>query len=298
MKKNRKIIVIVGPTSSGKSSLAIELAKIFDGEVVSADSRQVYKGFNLSSGKVTKKETEGIRHYLLDIISPNNDFGVNEYVSLAEKAIDKITEDNKIPFLVGGTGFYIKALLGEMIFPEVPPNKSRRQELEKRTTKELYELLKERDKKRSENIDRNNRRRLIRAIEIAENLGQVPEIKKGKKYDCLKMGINIPMNILEEKIKIRLKQRMRQGMIKEIDNLHRKGLSWRRLENFGLEFKAIAFYLQNKTTKEEMVSKLEKEIRQYAKRQLTWFKKDKEIIWIKDQKEAEKNIRKFLGSKL
>ncbi|HDQ16532.1 MAG TPA: tRNA (adenosine(37)-N6)-dimethylallyltransferase MiaA [Candidatus Vogelbacteria bacterium] len=295
MNKEQKIIVIAGPTSSGKSSLAVELAKKFNGEIISADSRQVYKGFDLSSGKVNKKEMKNIKHYLLDVISPKKNFSVNDYVSLADKAIKEISEKNKLPFIVGGSGFYIKALLGEMVFPEVPPDNKRRIELEKKTTKELYLLLEKLDKKRAKDIDKNNRRRLIRAIEIAEKLGQVPEIKTEKKYDCLKIAISLPVTELEEKIETRLKQRIKQGMIKEITNLHKKGLSWKRLESFGLEFKAIALYLQKKTTKEEMINNLKKEIRQYAKRQLTWFKKDKEINWLKNQKEAEKLIQEFLN---
>jgi tRNA dimethylallyltransferase len=289
-----KIIVIVGPTASGKTSLSIKLAKKFNGEIISADSRQVYKGMNLGTGKVTKEEMQGIKHYLIDIISPKKTLTVVQYVKKAKAAIKKIISKNKIPIIVGGTGFYVDALVFDYKFPEVSPNLKLRKTLEKKSTQELFKMLKKIDPQRAKNIDPNNKVRLIRAIEIAQKLGKVPELKKELKYNPLFIGIKISKEKLKEKIKKRLIKRLKQGMIKEVEKLKKQGLSWRKLENFGLEYRYIAYYLQNKISYNQMLNQLEKAILNYAKRQMTWFKKNKNINWILNYNEAQKLVKEFL----
>jgi tRNA dimethylallyltransferase len=289
-----KIIVIVGPTASGKTSLSIKLAKKFNGEIISADSRQVYKGMNLGTGKVTKEEMQGIKHYLIDIISPKKTLTVVQYVKKAKAAIKKIISKNKIPIIVGGTGFYVDALVFDYKFPEVSPNLKLRKVLEKKSTQELFKMLKKIDPQRAKNIDPNNKVRLIRAIEIAQKLGKVPELKKELKYNPLFIGIKISKEKLKEKIKKRLIKRLKQGMIKEVEKLKKQGLSWRKLENFGLEYRYIAYYLQNKISYNQMLNQLEKAILNYAKRQMTWFKKNKNINWILNYNEAQKLVKEFL----
>lgn len=282
-KANRiKILVIVGPTASGKTSLSIKLAKKFNGEIISADSRQIYRGLNLGTGKVTKKEMAGIRHHLLDVADPKKVFSVTNYVKLATKAIADIHARGKLPIICGGTGFYIQALVDGLIIPEVPPNTSLRNKLEKKTLAQLKAILKKLDKKRFETIDKNNPRRIVRAIEIAKALGKVPVLKMETKYDPEFIGISLPKEVLRERIHKRLLARLKVGMINEVRNLHKKGLSWKKMEELGLEYRYISRYLQNKITKKEMLEQLENAINQYAKRQMTWFKRDKRISWISE----------------
>jgi len=296
MKKTRpKLIVILGPTASGKSNIAVKLAKRFNGEIVSADSRQVYRGMDIGTGKITKKEMRGIPHYLLDVASPKRTFSVAQYKKLAEKAIKKILRKKKIPILCGGTGFYIQAVVDDISFPPVKPDWQLRKKLEKKSTKELFEILKKLDPNRAKKIDKNNPRRLIRAIEIVKKTKKpVPEIKKNPKYDILMIGIKKEKEELKKLIGKRLKKRLKQGMIKEVENLKKSGISWKKLESFGLEYKWIAKYLQKQISKSEMIEKLKKYIEDYARRQMVWFKKDKRIVWVKNYKEAEKLVKNFL----
>jgi len=291
----KKIIAIVGPNASGKSNIAVKLAKRFNGEVISADSRQVYKGMNIGTGKITKKEMQGIPHHLLDVASPKRTFSVAQYKKLAEKAIKKIFKKKKVPILCGGTGFYIQAVIDDISFPKVKPDWKLRKELEKKSTKELFEILKKIDPNRAKKIDKNNPRRLIRAIEIVKKTKKpVPEIKKESKYDVLMIGIKKEKEELKKLIEKRLKKRLKQGMIKEVENLKKSGISWKKLESFGLEYKWIAKYLQKQISKSEMIEKLKKDIEDYARRQMVWFKKDKRIIWIKNYKELERLVKNFL----
>lgn len=277
-----KIIVILGPTASGKSDLAVQLAKKLNGEVISADSRQVYKGLNIGTGKITKKEMKGVKHHLLDVCSPQKRFTAAEFKKLAEKTILEISAAGKIPIICGGTGFYIDALLGDKQIPEVPPNPKLRKELERKTTKELFEILKKLDPERAGNIDANNPRRLVRAIEICEALGKVPKFESRiRNYESCKIGINIPDEELKKRINKRIDKWFRQGLLKEVANLHKKGLSWKRMSEIGLEYKLVSFFLKSKIQNLKSLKLLmQRETWQYAKRQMTWFKKDKNIIWL------------------
>ena len=313
MEKKSKIIVVLGQTSTGKSDFAVEIAKQVYGEIISADSRQVYKGMDLGTGKITKKEMRGIPHYLLDIYSPSKIFTVNEFQKIANQKIEEIIVRGKVPIICGGTGFYIDAVVDGNIFPGVPPNKKLREELSKKSVAELLKILTKLDKVRAENIDINNPVRLIRAIEIAKVLGSVPALKtemdtnsagaefvSSGKYEVLKIGLTLPPEILKERIKTRLLSRMKKGMIKEVETLHKNGTSWKRLNNLGLEYRYVALFLQKKLNKNEMIEKLYTDIWHFAKRQNTWFKRDLNTIWIDPRKNGDKikaikKIKKFLG---
>ena len=295
-----KIIVILGQTSTGKSDFAVKAAKQINGEIISADSRQVYKGMDLGTGKITEKEMRGIKHHLLDIVSPNKTFSASDFQKEADKKINEIIKKGKVPIICGGTGFYIDSLINESIFPKVPPNKKLREELSKKSASELFIILKKIDKERAKNIDSNNSVRLIRSIEIAKSLGKVPILKSTilSKYKVLKLGLILEPETLKAKIKERLLNRIKKGMLKEIENLHKKGISWKRMNELGLEYRYGALYLQGKLNKEEMIEKLNTEIWHFAKRQKTWFKRDKIIIWIdptKNQTQAIDDICKFLS---
>ncbi|MFA6416540.1 MAG: tRNA (adenosine(37)-N6)-dimethylallyltransferase MiaA [Candidatus Paceibacterota bacterium] len=287
-----KIIAILGPTASGKSDLAVWLAKKLDGEVVSADSRQVYRGMDIGTGKVTKKEMAGVPHHLLDVADPKKVFSVDQYQKLAAKAIADILKREKMPIICGGTGFYIDALIDGQVLPAVAPDKKLRATLAKKSVTELFTILKKLDPKRAKTIDPKNPVRLIRAIEIATALGSVPSIKKESKYEVLKIGLNPEPAVLQQRIHLRLIKRLKQGMLAEVKKLHDQGVSWKRLEAFGLEYRYLALFLQGNPpaggTKPEMLEQLEKEINHYAKRQMTWFKRDKKIKWAKDLEEAKK----------
>ena len=296
-----KIIVILGQTATGKSDFAVEVAKKINGEIISADSRQVYKGMDLGTGKVTKKEMGGIPHFMLDVISPKNKtFSASQFQKMANKKIKEILDKKNIPIVCGGTGYYIDSLINSLPFPEVLPNKKLRRELETKDATELFGILKKIDKNRAKNIDAKNKVRLIRAIEIAQELGQVPKLKKTKKeFETIKIGLAFPDNELKRRIYERLIKRIKKGMIKEVEKLHESGVSWKKLESFGLEYRYVSFYLQKKMTKEEMIEKLFSAIWHFAKRQKTWWKKDKEIIWINPSKKKDitmtkKEIETFL----
>lgn len=277
---NKKVVVILGPTATGKSDLAVKLAKKINGEIISADSRQVYKGLDIGTGKITEKEMQNVPHYLLDVASPRNRFSVSKYKILAEKKIDNIIKRKKVPIICGGTGFYIDAVVNNVIFPDVEPDYTLRKTLERKTTYDLYRELYKIDRSRALHIDKNNRVRLIRAIEIAKKIGRVPKLNKQKnKYVFIKVGLFLPKESLQKKVYKRLIKRLNDGMITEVKKLHDRGLSYKRMEELGLEYRFLALYLQGKLTKEEMIEKLNIEIRKYAKRQSTWFKRDKEIHW-------------------
>ena len=293
---NNKLIVILGPTASGKTDTSIKLAKKFNGQIVSADSRQVYKSLDVGSGKVTKKEMSGIPHYLLDVANPKRKFTVAQYQKLALKSIKDIQGRNKIPILVGGTGFYIQSIIDGIVIPEIKPDWALRSKLELKPLPELVKQLAKLDPVRVANIDQNNPRRVIRALEIALKIkGPVPELNSKKTtFSVLQIGILKSPEELKKNIKKRLQKRLRGNiMLNEVKKLH-KTLSWKRLEEFGLEYRFVAQYLQNKITKEEMVNKIQMESQHYAKRQMTWFKRDKKIHWVKNYKEAESLTKTFV----
>lgn len=276
----KPIISISGPTSSGKTGASIALAKYLKkhgitSEIVSADSRQVYRGLDLLSGKVTKKETGKIPHHMLSIISPKKIYSVSDFKKDAERAIDEIHERGNLPILVGGTGFYIDAVTKGIILPEVPSNTELRKRLEKYSTEKLCKTLKKLDPKRFKNIDTKNRVRLVRAIEIAKSIGSVPKIQSKPKYEVFDIYIDLPDELLKKNIHTRLLERIKLGMLHEAKKLHDSGISWKRMNDLGLECRYTALYLQKKISKDQVLLELENAIWQYAKRQRTWFKKPK-----------------------
>jgi len=292
---NKKLVVVLGPTASGKTELAIKLAKKFNGEIVNADSRQVYKGMDIGTAKPTKKEMKGVPHHLLDIASPKRKFTVAQYRKLALKAIEKIQKRGKIPFLVGGTWFYIRAIVDGIVIPEVPPDWKLRKRLEKKSPEELYKILKKLDPKRAKTIEKENPRRLIRAIEICKKIGKVPPLKFNPlPYPVLMIGIKRTEKELMERIRKRFFEWLKRGLILEVINLRKMGVSFKRIEEFGMHYREIARYLQGEISEKEMIENSIKEIQDYAKKQLNWFKKDKRVKWINNYKEAEKLVRDYL----
>ena len=303
-----KLLVILGPTASGKTELSIKLALrlrsgqakkfgIHGAEIISADSRQVYRGMDIGSGKITKKEMQGIPHYLLDVANPKTRFSVVQYQKLALKAIKEIQKRGKLPILVGGTGFYIQSIVDGIVIPEVKPDWALRAKLEKIALPELVERLAKLDPVRAGNIDQNNPRRVLRALEIAMKLkGPVPTTSRNiPTFNTLQIGTLKTPEELKKNISKRLKKRLAKNtMIAEVKKL-RKTLSWKRLEEFGLEYKFVAQYLQDKITWQEMTDNIQMESWHYAKRQMTWFKRDKKIIWIKKYSQANKAVSKFLS---
>ncbi len=269
-----KIHVVCGPTSAGKSDYAVELAKKLGGEVISADSRQVYVGMDLGTGKITKEEMDGVAHHLLDIKKPNEDFSVEEFQRLAFEKIEDILSRGKVPILCGGTGFYIQSVTDNVIFQEIKPNKSLRAELEEKSIEELKEILSKIPKEEGVKVDTENKRRLIRAIEIGKHMGTLACVKRGEqKYDFEFTYLDFPDEILKERINQRLEKRLKAGMVDEVKRLHEEGVTWAKLESFGLEYKYIAQFLQGKIDEEMMKEEIKIKSRQYAKRQRTWFKR-------------------------
>jgi len=197
--------------------------------------------------------------------------------------------------LVGGSPFYIYSIIQGWQFPKLKPNQELRKKLEKQSAEELFKMLQKIDKRRSKNIEKKNKRRLIRAIEIAKTIGKVPVLREKPLFDCLILGIKKTREELSSLIEKRLLERIEQGMIEEIKKLHEQGVTWKRLDEFGLEYRWISRYLQNKISYLEMIKFLQKDIEKFSKRQMTWFKKDKETKWIKNQKKAEKLIVNFLN---
>jgi tRNA dimethylallyltransferase len=295
------VIAIVGPTSSGKTALSIfvaqKLKKYGGAEIISADSRQVYKGLNVGTGKVTKKEMAGVIHHLLDVASPKKVFSASDFKKLGEKAIAKIVKNKHLPLVVGGTGLYADVLLGRMVLPEVPPNPKLRATLEKKSAAELFALLQKKDPERASNIEPAHHRRLVRALEIADKLGASPAKQSAmegtEQYDVLWLGLNPGMEKLEKNIKSRLRARIKSGMLAEAKQLHTKGLSYRRMEALGLEYRSMALYLQGALTKEHMLIELDRAITNYAKRQVRWFRRNKNIHWVNSKAEALRLAKQF-----
>jgi tRNA dimethylallyltransferase len=333
MNKTNKILVILGPTSSGKTRLAVSLAAQFNGEIVSADSRQVYKGMDIGTGKdlneyifpifnfqfsISKKNKSKIQnpkskmlnipYHLIDIADPKETFNLADYQKLAYEAIDDILSRGKLPILAGGTGLYLQAVIDGYGLSEVKPDAKLRKALEKKTISQLFASIKKINPKFAEKInesDRQNKRRLIRYVEILKTLPLRPEYgasegqEKQEKYEPLIIGISTDKEILNVRIYKRIIDRLeKEDMLGEVERLHREGLDWKRLESFGLEYKFLSLYLQDKLDYDEMVEKLFIASRQFARRQMTWFrrweKQGTKIKWTKNLEETEKLLLKFV----
>ncbi len=280
-----RVIVILGQTATGKSALAVKIAKKINGEIISADSRQVYKELDIGTGKISEKEMLGIPHHLLDVANPKRKFTVVQYKTLAEEKIKEIIARGKVPIICGGTGFYIDAITRGVIFPEVPPNQKLRKLLSKKSEQELFKILKKADKDRAKTIDPKNKVRLIRAIEIAKTLGKVPKItEKTPMYKFIKIGLFLPPDKLKKKVEKRVKKMFKMGLLSEIKKLKKSGVSNKRLRELGFEYNEPTF------------KKVVRGTIDYAKRQITWFKRDKEIKWFDASKNILPSIHKVIQS--
>jgi len=296
----QKILVILGPTASGKTSLAVKLARKFQGEIISADSRQVYRGLDIGTGK-DLKEYKNVAYHLIDVANPEEEFNLAKYQKLANQAIKDILSRDKLPIIVGGTGLYLQAIVDGYQLSEYEPDLKRRQALEALTVFELYSLL-EKDKPefahKLNNSDKNNPRRLIRYLEIMER-GDEPTPRKKVPYDFLILGLRQDDEEMRARIVKRIDDRLdNEDMVGEVDRLIDGGLSLARLNSFGLEYRFISWYLQDKLTYDEMVEKLGLASYRFAKRQKTWFKRwekqGRVINWISALEEAQKIIKDWL----
>lgn len=300
----KKLVVILGPTASGKSELGLKLAKKFNGEIVSADSRQVYKGMDIGTAKPTKKERKEILHYLIDIKNPNQIYTVWQYKKEAIKAINKIIKKGKSPFLVGGTGLYLKAVIENLEIPRVKPDWKLRKSLElkikTRGLKSLYDELIKIDPEAAYIVDSQNPRRIIRALEVAIKTKRPfsQQRKKGESlFDVLEIGLSVSEEKLKEKIEKRVNKMMKTGLVKEVKNLIK--IYDKNLPTFdAIGYREIIDYLNKKFSLAEAIKKIEKNTWHFAKRQMTWFKKDKRINWTPPSshpyKYAEKSVKTFL----
>jgi len=287
-----KLIVILGPTASGKSDLAIKIAKNINGEIISADSRQVYKKMDIGTGKIMKKEMRGIPHYMLDIVSPQKQITVAEYRQKALLAMNKIFKKGKTPIICGGTGFYIRALVEGLDIPKVEPDWKLRKELENKSIEELFKQLKKLDPQRAKNIDSKNRRRLIRAIEIIKKTGKpVPVLEKQPKFNALYIGIKKSPLELKKSINKRIDEMIKMGLEKEMKKLIQKYGQTTVLKN------TIGYKEWNESeNKKEIANAIKLHTLQFAKRQMTWFNKypGKKIHWVSSFTQAEKLVKNFL----
>lgn len=314
-------IVILGTTASGKTKLAVDLAYRFDGEIVSADSRQVYKGMDIGSGKDladyrftvcavkgSRPKTVSIPYHLIDVVKPMTAFNIAKYQKLAAKALEDIAQRGHLPIICGGTGLYLQVLVDGYHLEDAKPDLKRRAQLEALSREELWERLQKLNPKFAAKVnesDRRNPRRLVRYLEILADNPDADKLERhhghlGRRDNFLILGLDWPKEILAERIHKRLIERLeKQEMIGEVRRLHSEGVSWKRLESLGLEYRFIARYLQEKLAYDEMLDKLERAIILFTKHQKTWWrrweKQGIKINWVKDGEEAAKLVKKFIG---
>jgi len=300
----KKAVAIVGPTAAGKTGLGVYIAEKFGGEIVSADSRQIYRHLDLSTGKdkkdyVTKTKGEKIPYHLIDILEPNEEFSSAEFQEKAFLAIDDILQRKRLPLVVGGSPFYVYSVTEGWQFPKIKKDEKLRKKLEKMDLEDLKSLLVKIDPKAYEKIDQKNPRRLQRAIEICVLSGKSFEEAKPQsdpKYDFLFLGVTFPFPELKQRIEKRLKERIKEGMIEEVATiLESQKASPEDLFKMGLEPRFITYYLKKKINKKELEELLIKNILSFARRQMNWFRKDERIKWVKNGREAEKIVNGFLN---
>lgn len=300
-----KVVVIVGPTASGKTAVSIELAKKINGEIISADSMQIYKDMNIGSAKPTQEEMQGIYHHMIDVVEPTEVFNVARYKEMAEKCIEEILSKGKTPIIVGGTGLYVSTLTNGIEFSDIESDEEYRKELETISLQEngvdiLFEQLKEIDPEAANIIDKNNVRRVIRALEIYKVTGKTKtqvdkESIKELKYDYRIFGMLWDRQELYERIDKRVDIMIDMGLVDEVEKINRNGISSTAIQ--GLGYKEIIEYIKNEITLDDAIEKIKQETRKYAKRQMTWFKRDKSIIWLnaKNKNEVVDYIYKSIG---
>lgn len=286
------LIVILGPTASGKSGYAVELAKRIGGEVISADSRQVYRGLDIGTEKITREEMRGIPHHCIDLASPRRSFSVEQWRRHALRAIARCRKRGTVPILAGGTGLYIDALVFGIQFPHVKPNAALRARLGRMHTSTLFSMLEELDPERARTIEAQNPRRLIRAIEVATELGKVPAVtREHSPYQVTWIGITPPFPVLEVRIADRLDRALSAGLVDETARLRTDmGMSWQRIDELGMEYRICAQYLCGALPEALLRDTLVRSVRRYAKRQLTWLKRYKDVAWYGIAKDALADI--------
>ena len=278
MSRLPKVVAVVGTNASGKSALGIELAKKYDAEIISADSRQVFRGLDLGSGKVTPEETQGVPHHLIDVREPNEFFSMADFQRMAYQAIDDIRGRGRLPMIVGGTGLYVDSVLDGYLLSDKEPDLAYRAELEKLTTPQLYDMLLE--LKPDVQVEKNNRNRVMRII---ERIHDGDDAKPGKqaRFESLRLGVSWPREVLSRRIDERLERRLEQGMIEEVQRLMDEGATTEFLLGLGLEYRFITQYLIGEIPdRQVMLDKLAIAIKQFAKRQMTWFRRNPEIVWL------------------
>ena len=295
-----KVIIICGPTASGKTALSIELAKTINGEIVSCDSMQIYKDMDIGTAKPTAEEMQGIKHYLLDFIEPDKRYSVAEFKKDAEKAIEQILAKGKIPIVVGGTGLYVDSLIYGIEYQDIPLDEEYRNKLEQIANEKglevLYEKAKQIDEQAMKKISPNDKKRIMRVLEIYKATGknkteQEMESRKNEvKYDFKVFAINMDREVLYDRINKRVDIMIEQGLIEEVKNIIQKYSEFPTAMQ-GLGYKEVVEYLNGKCSKEEMIEKIKMETRRYAKRQLTWFRKNKQTIWINGLNSKESNVQ-------
>lgn len=299
-----KIIVIAGPTASGKTALSIELAKKINGEIISSDSMQIYQDMNIGTAKVTHEEMQGIQHYLIDFVSPNERYSVSDFKKDSEKAIETILAKGKVPIVAGGTGLYIDSLIYGIEYPEMEfDEKYRNILLEQAQTEEglskLYLQASKIDEEAIQNISPNDKKRIIRILEVFKATGKNKteqeklSRKNGVKYDFQVFAIDMEREKLYERINKRVDSMFEQGLVQEVKNLREKYNCFPTAMQ-GLGYKEVVDYLEGKYSYEEMVDKIKQETRHYAKRQLTWFRKNKQTVWLKAENGIQNNINIIL----
>ena len=301
--KKEKVIVICGPTASGKTALSIELAKKINGEIVSCDSMQIYKDMNIGTAKPSIEEMQGIKHYMIDIISPDERYSVADYKKQAKEAIKEILSKGKVPIVVGGTGLYVDSLIYEIDYPEIEFDEKYREELdqevEERGLEALYEKAKEIDEEAIKKISPNDKKRILRILEIYHATGKnkTEQEKESRKtpveFDYKVFALNMDREKLYDRINKRVDIMIENGLIEEVENIYKKYNKFPTAMQ-GLGYKEVVQYLEKRLTKEEMIEKIKQETRKFAKRQLTWFRKNKETIWLNAEDTIQNNIKIIL----
>ncbi|OUN05730.1 tRNA (adenosine(37)-N6)-dimethylallyltransferase MiaA [Flavonifractor sp. An92] len=276
-----KLIVILGTTACGKSGLGVELARHVGGEIVSADSRQVYRGLDLGTGKVTEEEMGGVPHHLLDVVDPNESYSVAQFQRDAYAAIDDILARGKVPLLVGGTGLYVRAVAEGYTFRDSQPDPALRAELEGKSAEELYAIFREKTGRTLTGGEENNRHRLVRTLEKVLAGEDLTEAPRDPHYQVLQLGMTYPREELCRRIDERLIRRLDDGMVEEVERLRKAGATDAFLEGLGLEYRYILWYLTGKLPdREALIDELGRAIKRFAKRQMVWFKKDRDVLWL------------------